>query len=215
MAILTNAQLKALWVTGFKPTQADFDDLFDSIKSGIPEIFNLNAFSDVTFSLDFSQRIPQYVSASGINCKSVRFDDLSQLQSLLFSSNSLVDVCNIDLSSAGQLIMLDGSGNTNVNFFGFSYLYSLTTLRLYQVTLNGALLTGINHIEASNLLTTVDLSGNAFTQGAVDNVLEDLVNLAAHDGNCDLSGASMASPSSVGLAAKAVLVSRGWTVATS
>jgi hypothetical protein len=42
MAAKTIAQLKALWVTGYTPTQSDFDDLFDSymnMASGQPGVF--------------------------------------------------------------------------------------------------------------------------------------------------------------------------------
>jgi len=51
MAKKTVEQLKALWITGYRPTESDFDDLFDSYKSlSEPEIFN--------FSGDFSNLLP-------------------------------------------------------------------------------------------------------------------------------------------------------------
>jgi len=64
-------------------------------------------------------------------------------------------------------------------------------------------------------LTFVNLQWCALPQAAVDQVLFDLVDNGASNGNCYLNLGSNAPPSNPdGEAAKNTLVSRGWTVAT-
>lgn len=58
MAILTKAQLKALWINGYKPTQTDFANLFDSLSSV------LNQGSNITLKQETNGSIT--ISASGV-----------------------------------------------------------------------------------------------------------------------------------------------------
>lgn len=62
-------------------------------------------------------------------------------------------------------------------------------------------------------LVNFQATSNQFTQSDVDNILIGLVNAGGINGVCYLDGTNEA-PSAIGLAAKSILQSRGWTVVT-
>jgi hypothetical protein len=81
MAILTRAQLKALWVTGYTPTQSDYHDLFDSVMKNtepfIASPINTDLVADVDIDADIgavedyiidnaSNRIMAYVGVAPV-----------------------------------------------------------------------------------------------------------------------------------------------------
>lgn len=74
--------------------------------------------------------------------------------------------------------------------------------------------TGLLNLFAANCpqLTYIDASGASLGVDYVDGVLSDLENAGNTDGTVDLSGGTNAPPSAAGLASKAILESRGWTV---
>jgi hypothetical protein len=56
--------------------------------------------------------------------------------------------------------------------------------------------------------------GCALNQTSVDNILVSLDTAGQSDGTVDISGGTSAAPSATGLAAKASLEGKGWTVTT-
>jgi hypothetical protein len=60
--------------------------------------------------------------------------------------------------------------------------------------------------------TWLSFNGNALSQATVDNLLAKFVATGATNNSLSLDGGTNATPSSAGLADKAILVSRGWTV---
>lgn len=63
-------------------------------------------------------------------------------------------------------------------------------------------------------LVTLDASGNALTQDAVNAILVALDNLAQTGGTVDLSGGTSPAPNGVGATAATSLTGKGWTVTT-
>lgn len=66
MAVKTLAELKALWIKGYRPTEADFDDLFDTIFSvggaWTKKVLNLTQADVVAMATNF-----QFEAAPGAN----------------------------------------------------------------------------------------------------------------------------------------------------
>ncbi len=80
-----------------------------------------------------------------------------------------------------------------------------------------SLLAGVNPLNSLNvtgltLLTNLIAPTCLLNQAALDGILAALVTNGASNGNCVLNGAGNGTPSAAGLASKAILVSRGWTV---
>lgn len=113
-----------------------------------------------------------------------------------------------------------------ISIQGFSTLTSIS-LPALTTALPGQMGTGLA-IGNNSSLTTVDISslvnipnnayfgwfGCAFSQTTVDNILVQMVATNATNGFIDLSQGTSAAPSATGLAAKATLEGRGWSVTT-
>jgi len=85
------------------------------------------------------------------------------------------------------------------------------------LTLNGN--SSLTFIDLSSLInasgnTSYDFSGNALGQSTVDNILVRFVATNAINGDLQIGGGTNAAPSSIGLAAKATLELRGWSIST-
>jgi hypothetical protein len=212
MSILTNAQLKALWVTGYKPDQSDFDNLFDTLKSSYPVDIAISDFIINDAVVNFYQAKPHYINFSSSIFDSILLDDLQFLQDFQLIDVTFNTKQNFYFNYAANLQTIGFVNTVGVNAFGFGNLQNLSTLTMRNCSYNGGLITSINHLETCANCLQIDLSENAFTQSAVDNVLVDLVDLGQSSGSVNLIGSSMSAPSSIGLAAKATLVSRGWSV---
>jgi hypothetical protein len=102
-----------------------------------------------------------------------------------------------------QLIFFSVNGVTGT--FDATFAPSLATLLMYESGMTGINVTGLS------LLSSVDLRGSPLDEANVDGVLVVLAGAAVSGGSVNLSG-SCAPPSATGLAAKATLEARGWTV---
>ena len=69
---------------------------------------------------------------------------------------------------------------------------------------------GVDTSIATNYTNT--FFGCALTQTSVDNILASLVVSGRTNGSINLTGGTTSTPSAAGLASKATLLSRGWTV---
>ena len=106
---------------------------------------------------------------------------------------------------------------------------TLTSLSLPALTtyISGIMGGGLT-INNNSSLTTVDISALvtlpsnpyfgwfdcAFSQATVDNILVQMVATGQISGNIQLTGGTSSAPSATGLAAKATLEGRGWSVST-
>ena len=118
------------------------------------------------------------------------FDDLVSVVYLYFYANQLSGTVP-SLANMTSAYEIRGNGNKFTDYAGGGI--SSTVGRLY-------------------------MHNNLFVQSAIDGFLSDLVDggRTSGDGVCDaqLDGTGNATPSAAGLADKATLISRGWTVAT-
>ena len=113
-----------------------------------------------------------------------------------------------------------------ISIQGFSSLTSISFPAL--TTVIGGMMGGGLAIGNNSSLTTVDISalttlpanpyfgwyGCAFSQATVDHILVRMVATNATNGNLQINGGTSAAPSATGLAAKATLEGRGWSVTT-
>lgn len=134
--------------------------------------------------------------------------------------------------------------NGGMGFSGTLSSISFPTLTIASITLSGistlttvdlpALETGVYQMMGAlsfnnnSSLTTLNIpslinlplyigfqwNNNAFSQATVDHILSRMVASNAVNGTINLSGGTSAAPSATGLAAKATLEGRGWTVVT-
>ncbi len=114
------------------------------------------------------------------------------------------DIGSLSVSNANQLVTLSLPAfttaiNTGMAIFSVNNCQSLTTINI------PVLATLPNNAWFS-------FNGNALSQATVDNLLAKFVATGATNNQVYLDGGANATPSSAGLASKATLVSRGWTI---
>lgn len=85
---------------------------------------------------------------------------------------------------------------------------------LLQIDANDNLIEGYTGGGISSTVTYFDMRNNLLTETAVDTILSDLVDAGGTNGQVLVSGTGNAAPSASGLADKAILEGRGWTVTT-
>jgi hypothetical protein len=125
------------------------------------------------------------------------------------SSITITDLTYLELtlSNINTLVTVDVPGLTSmINTGMFPNLYfsqcpSLTTLNIPALISVG---------DSINISWT----GNAFSQATVDHILVKFAAASGNNCNLQLTGGTSAAPSAIGLAAKATLQGRGWTVTT-
>ncbi len=99
---------------------------------------------------------------------------------------------------ASALISVDAYGVTSLFNLDLYYCENLSTI----------------NVSGCTRLQYIYAYGGALSQAAVDQLLRDLVANGVTDGYLTLAAGNNAPPSADGLAAKAILLSRGWTVST-
>lgn len=143
-------------------------------------------------------------------------------------TNTLVGVTNTTLSWVNftqmtSFPLLDFSNVTNASYAwnSCSGLTSFPLLDLSNVTNATDAWSGCTKLTtfATGMFSTMKCTNftNAFnscklTQSTVDNILTELVTANKSNGTVNITGGTSSAPSATGLAAKATLVSRGWTV---
>lgn len=144
MAQLTRAQLKALWVTGYTPTETDFENLFDSILTLLDPnsvysqyASNLNAivFSSPTTAIDW---------------------DDGNVQSITLTGNVTFTFANPLLGGRYLLLVKQGNVGSNTVTWPATVLWSGGTAPTLTTTLNKVdIITfvwdGTNYFGGSNL----------------------------------------------------------------
>lgn len=107
-----------------------------------------------------------------------------------------------------------------VSVNGSAFAFPLVVVRLTFPTnaitaldVHSKSLTTLDVSELTALLT-LDASGNALTQDAVNAVLMALDNLGLSNGTVDLSGGTSPAPNGAGATAASNLTGKGWTVTT-
>jgi hypothetical protein len=161
------------------------------------------------------------------NTQSLRITGFPVLQSL--NLNALMFCHSVNIFSNPQLITISIQSLMKTYNFYIANNDSLVTINGSYLSEIGGSLTIINCPLLSSYFFpfalkvvggNVDLSGNGLTQVHIDSALQFLANLDGNNGkclwgsglSCNLSGGTNAAPSATGLAAKAILVSRGCTV---
>ena len=122
---------------------------------------------------------------------SITITDLTFIE---LTANSISTLVTVNLPQLTTIL----SGSMFATLF-LQSCSSLTTLNIPALT---TLSDSIN----------VNWAGNAFSQATVDHILVKFAGTSSVNGSVDLSGGTSAAPSATGLAAKATLVGRGWTV---
>lgn len=166
------------------------------------------------------------VYGNGATLDSLTLTDCTAITEIYL--NSLVSLTSFAFGgcAALQLIELDGftlNGLTIPDLpaltdFALSNSANLTTLTMGASPLllnltaqSNALLTSFG-IGGCTGVTSLYLDGCALTEGAVDAILAALDTNGLSNGEVDLSGGTNAIPSAAGLASKASLEGKGWTV---
>lgn len=101
---------------------------------------------------------------------------------------------------------------------GVAFAFPLVVVRLTfaddaitDLDVSAQALTALD-VASLTILETLDASGNALPEAEVDGVLAALDDTGINNGTVDLSGGTNAIPSAAGLASKASLEGKGWTV---
>jgi hypothetical protein len=124
---------------------------------------------------------------------SITISDLTYLELSVTSVSTLVTV---NLPALTTLISTGMTPNLSLRSCS-----SLTTLNIPSLSTVG------NSVN-------IDWNSNAFSQVTVDNILVKFAAASGNNCNLNISGGTSAAPSATGLAAKATLEGRGWSVTT-
>lgn len=154
---------------------------------------------------------------TGLN--SLYFTALSLLTELDISTCSAL--ANINISSCDGIIAVETSGcpalaQVTLNYCGGITMVDLSNLsKLEYIYLYHCNALGDVNLSGCGQLDYVYIRYLPLDQVAVDQILEDMVNNGVTGGYLRIDGTGTASPSNPGgLALKATLISRGWTVVT-
>jgi hypothetical protein len=115
------------------------------------------------------------------------------------------NLTSLDVSNMPYLVEVQANNNalTSVDLTGST---GISNLELYENSLTSIDLTGLVN------LYYLDLYDNALSQESVDYTLTFLANGSLSGGDVYLDGGTNATPSAIGLAAKAILEARSWDV---
>lgn len=129
---------------------------------------------------------------------------LTTLTILSCHTNASLSVLDVSgLTVLEQLLC----NNCSISILDVSALTLLTKLRCEDNSITSL------DLALCTVLTDIRCGNNGMNEAAVDNVLAGLVTAAAINGTAILAGTN-AAPSAAGLANKAILEGRGWTVTT-
>jgi hypothetical protein len=123
---------------------------------------------------------------------------ISGVSYLEINAENISSLVTVNLPELTSIVTNYGGVPVNISFQGCS---SLTTLNIPS----------LNYVSDSIFM---NYQGNAFSEATVDNLLVLLAATTSVDGYLILSQGTNAAPSSTGLAAKATLEGRGWSVST-
>ena len=116
-------------------------------------------------------------------------------------ATTTISIGNIPTLTTVDLPVLTKVVYSMQGILNFSYCPSLTTINIPSL---------VSMPDNSYL----QFQENALSQATVDNVLVRMVATGALNGNIQLGGGTSSAPSAIGLAAKATLEGRGWSVTT-
>ena len=183
MAIKSIAQLKALWVTGYVPTQADFADLFDSFLN----MLNFGYFTDYTlFSCPDNTVVTLDLSSKNIWILP-NFENFNDLEELNVNSNSIEEIT----LSEGLLSIKKFYASSNTLTL-VTIPSALTTLENIQIVASG--LTSLILPSTLTALNYLDLHDNDLDVTSVDQILAALNTSGVSSGNFFLNGGTNAVP---------------------
>ncbi len=154
--------------------------------------------------------------------------DASELTGIAFNYNPLLETINFPSITIANNVYINGNDALTSILFplfsasdnDFTVISSnlLLTLDLpsfisaFQMRIIGnAALTSLTFNSAITCIS-FDLSGNAFTEATVDYILATLDVAGQSNGALDLTGGTNSAPSGAGLASKANLIGKGWSV---
>lgn len=189
------------------------------------EFLNLAGFSAVGRPIDLTgDAVVTFIDLTGANVADVTLQDMAALVEVRAMALPGLGSFYVDNCAALEGIYAGSWGNIYTNF---NALPSLTYVEISQSAFSTLtftacpVLAGFELFDCANLDTIncdfaaagyVNLSGCAFTEGGVDTILADLDTNGHTNGEVDLSGGTNAIPSAAGLASKANLEGKGWTV---
>lgn len=225
-------------VGGYKSRKALLSDVAPAATAGASARFLNLAGSDFAGELDASgDTVLRFADITDTQVTTATFagdTSLTDLGVLGCSNLSALDVTDcsslatLDVSTDATLTSLIVSGcnaltsinaqGTGISALDVSALQGLAALSLNGLSLlesldasNCPLLGGVDVGDCSSL-TSIDASGCALPSAVVDAILAQLDANGESGGTVDLSGGTNEAPSAAGLAAKATLEGRGWTV---
>jgi len=185
-------------LTNLEGFRADYNSLVSVDLSGM----NTLTWVDISDCDKIGSRDPSLTSVNLTGCTSLvelRLDD-SDFSAGIPNLIDLSNLQNIDLDGSQISGILDVSYIPNLERCDLSGNPELTALTISRE----------QPIGANN--STLNLNGCSLTQAAVDFVLVELSLNSIVDGFVDIDGPGNNIPSATGLAAKAVLEGRGWSV---
>ena len=161
----------------------------------------------------------------------VEFTVVSSLNKTYFSINLGLSTNSTEYSAFGVEVpgkgiiggYQYGSTSTGVSstleigtYNGFVYSTDVNALRILSICnqLTLADVTSISGLENSPYINELYLENNALPEAVIDYILVTLDSNAQINGTVALEGGTNAAPSATGLAAKAALLIKGWTVTT-
>ena len=174
---------------------------FNNFSGSIPAYLDKVLLEDLTFSSNnFTGKIPSIAHLTVLNSYNCDTNNLSgPIPSVLPSTLKYLQIHDNSLS--GDIPDLSGT--------------SMYLIHVHNNKLTGYAGGGIN--DAGSGLRYFDATNNLLTQEAVDLILSDFVDAnhtVVSNENIRLGGTGNATPSAAGLADKATLISRGWSVTT-
>ena len=191
MAKKTIAELKALWVTGYVPTQSDFDDLFDSTFGTTEDVALISYLIGVDLASLRTIAINKSSSELNLSNKSLKTlippADLSYIGAINLADNAIDGAFTPPRSLPCD--SLDVSNNQITDFTIPTELGGMTTL-IAKDNL-------IEHIIYENLspaLIEIDFSGNALGTTEIDLILQEIFDQSNSPSYLYLNGGTNAEP---------------------
>lgn len=185
------------------------------IKTTTSGAVNFFAFLLPTVQIDWGDGSPLEVVPNGVNVPHV-YADTSEKKVKLSGNVSGINAILINSQNWNGVFNANFPGNVLQSYSlkdnDFTEVINNRVGNIDTINLTDNPNLGSFTVVNAPLLATFDADNCGFPEEVVDSILSELVSHGLSGGSCDIAGASNAAPSAAGLASKAILVSRGWTV---
>jgi len=226
MAQKTVAQLQALWVTGYAPTQQDFSDLFESFLNFLTNNDRLSP-DEKTYIPSPQDVYIQYIPNPYIK----KVTAMCQISgsNVIISNNAYITTCII-VNASGSFNVFSALSNSLLStllFFAKIEFYSIIiddNANLTAILTNSLIATNFVYVrnnaalQGFALLITptclhIDLTNCNYDVSFVNGMLTQANNLGGLNGVFKIEGGTNAAPTDGALNSDIVdLIAKGWTV---